>query len=126
MGTGLGGTGRADWGSLADGGGAGLVPGFCSATGMIGSGLASGFIGTVGIVSCGMGSLGASFLTDCCGVGGLTGFGFGVSTKGFSSVSGSSTTMTSIGSSASAGCFAHSQLTPNAITTWNAAEPARL
>ncbi|MBW4649595.1 MAG: hypothetical protein KME06_13030 [Kastovskya adunca ATA6-11-RM4] len=76
----------------------------------------------MGIVGWGTGGLGASVLMGCCGVGS----GLGVSVSGFSSISGSSTTMNSIGSLASSGCFSDSQLMPKPITPWNTAEPTRL
>src|SRR4028118_2325740 len=106
----------------------GSSAGFWGATGKVGTGSASGFKDTVGMAGCAIGGLGASVLSSCCGVGGLTGFcsGLGVLTNDFSSVSGLSITMTSIGSSAGFACLAHTQLTLNAITTWNTAEPARL
>jgi hypothetical protein len=123
--------GTTDWGSLvgwlgaAGTTGAGCATDIGGATGAGGGGAAGGGGGgagsvtclwtTAGTTGCGIGNWGISVLIGCCRVGGSTAFGFGggstafgagvgVSANGFSSMSGFSTIVTSIGSSANSGC----------------------
>ncbi len=99
--------------------------------GIAGTGCWTGFWGKASARCCGLIGSGIWVFVGCGGVGVSTafGFGFGVSFRGCSSglgTSGSSTSMISMGSSASSGLVSQAQLMPRASTICSTALPAKL